>query len=471
LRLGRAWPLLLLALLAGVAARRRPRRDLAVAGAPELREQARTDPEPLPALVHPDVSPLPEAGRAPARRPAPGQLALLALLALCSGVWAVVAWRLWDSTLPGDLRPPDLDAADYFSAGQLRESARYERFLELDFLLSQAVLIGVLAVYAVRGHRFMRESAAGRIGTGMMLGMVGLGLVWLVQLPFSLAAFWWQRRNDIVDDGYGVWLAGSLGGLAGTFLFVSFALLIVMALAGPLKQRWWIVGGPAFVALALLFTFVDPYLRGDLRSLENPALAAEARELARAQGVDEIPVEVEPVQEFTSAPNAEATGLGPSRRVILWDTLLDGRFSDDEVEVVLAHEFGHHAHGHIPESIAWYALFAIPGAFLLAFATARVGGMRDPRAVPLSLLVLTVLQLAALPAQNVVSRRLESEADWAALRATRDPSAAKGLFRGFTRETLQQPDPPTWSYVLLGSHPSVIQRIAMAEEWERRRGR
>ena len=97
--------------------------------------------------------------------------------------------------------------------------------------------------------------------------------------------------------------------------------------------------------------------------------------------------------------------------------------------------------------------------------------MRDPRAVPLSLLVLTVLQLAALPAQNVVSRRLESEADWAALRATRDPSAAKGLFRGFTRETLQQPDPPTWSYVLLGSHPSVIQRIAMAEEWERRRGR
>ena len=388
------------------------------------------------------------------------------VLALCALAWGAAAWALWRTTVPS-LDLPELDAGTTFSAIQLERSARFERFLRIDFLLSQLVLVLALGVYALRGHRFMRESAAGPIGTGMLLGMLGFALVWIVQLPFSLAAHWWERRYDVTDIGYVEFVLGGWFGLGGIFLFICLALLIVMGLATAMGDAWWIAGAPVFVGLTIVFAFVFPYLAPTV-PLEDPEIAAEARRLARIERVEEIPVRVEEVGEFTSAPNAWAGGVAWSRRVVVWDTLLDGRFSDDEVAVVLGHEFGHHAHEHIWKSIGWYALFALPGTFLIARATRRYGGMATARAVPVGLFVLVVLELAALPIQNAVSRRLEREADWAALEATRDPAAASELFRGFTTAALVQPDPPRWAKVLLDSHPSVIDRMEMAEAWRQR---
>ena len=145
--------------------------------------------------------------------------------------------------------------------------------------------------------------------------------------------------------------------------------------------------------------------------------------LERIEHVRHIPIVVEDVHDVTSLPNAEATGLGPSRRVVLWDTLVRD-FTPREITVVLAHELGHLAHNHIWKSIGWYALFAFPGLYLIARATRRKGGMASPQAVPLSLFVLVALTLAAQPLQNAISRHMEAEADWAALEATHDPAGA-----------------------------------------------
>jgi STE24 endopeptidase len=227
------------------------------------------------------------------------------------------------------------------------------------------------------------------------------------------------------------------------------------------------LAAPFFVALAALFVFIAPYLIADTRPLDDPDLEAAAVAYAREQGVEAIPVRVEEVQELTTAPNAFATGLGPSRRVFLWDTLLDGRFTDGEVRVVLAHELAHHSREHLPKALAWYALLAVPGTLLIALVVRRRGGMGEPAAVPLALFVLVALQLVALPGQNVVTRRAEAEADWVALETTEEPQAAQELFRDFTRAALSDPSPPTWAYLLLDSHPTVEQRIAMAEAWRR----
>jgi STE24 endopeptidase len=148
--------------------------------------------------------------------------------------------------------------------------------------------------------------------------------------------------------------------------------------------------------------------------------------------------------------------------------MVDGSFDNREVKVVLAHEIGHHSSGHIPKSIAWFALFALPGAWILMRATRGRGGMGQPAAIPLALLVVAVLQLAAAPAQAWISRRMEAEADWKALQTTRDPAAARGLFVGFG-EDLANPSPPLWAHVLLDSHPTLAQRVAMAEAWRQRR--
>lgn len=395
---------------------------------------------------------------------------LAALAVVLAAVWAVAAVALWQSQVPGGLELPQVDLTEYVDAATLERADRYETFLRWEFVVSQLVLLGVLALYARYGIRFARESAAGRIGTGMLLGMIGFALVWLSQVPFRLVEVWWDRRYDQTDSGYLETLFANWIALGAEFLFVSFALAVVMALAGRFPRNWWLAAAPVFVALGALFAFIFPYL-SFTDPLEDDRLAADAVEYAEAQGIDPIEVRVEDVTDFTNSPNAYAAGFGPTKRIVFWNTLLDGRFGDGEVRVVLAHELAHHARDHIPKGIAWYALFALPGAWLIAVATRRRGGMANPEAVPLSLLVLVALNLASLPLYNAVSRHMEAEADWVAHETVEDPEAAAALFANFTIESLNDPDPPAWSYLIFDSHPSVEKRIAMARAWAERRAR
>jgi STE24 endopeptidase len=362
---------------------------------------------------------------------------------------------------------PHVDAEKLIAASVVERAERYELFYRVEFVLSTLVLIAVLVAYARWGHRLARESAAGRIGTGMLLGMLGFAFVWLSQVPFRLAEVWWDRRYDQTDSGYLETLFANWFQLGAEFLFVSFALVVVMAIAGRFPRHWWLGAAPVFVGLSALFAFVMPYL-SFTDPLEDQKLAADARTYAKAQGIDPVPVRVEDVTDFTNSPNAYAVGYGPTKRIILWNTLLDGRFSDGEVRVVVAHELGHHSRHHIPKGVAWYALFALPGAYLIALATRRRGGMANPAAVPVSLLVLFVLNLVAAPIYNVISRRLETEADWMALETTKDPDSAVGLFKAFTVESLNDPDPPGWAYVVFDTHPTTQQRIELAEAWRAR---
>src|SRR5262249_34262623 len=122
----------------------------------------------------------------------------------------------------------------------------------------------------------------------------------------------------------------------------------------------------------------------------------------------------------------------------------------------------------IAKGIAWYALLAIPGGYLIAVGTRRRGGMANPAAVPLGLFILVVLQFAAVPVENAISRPIEAETGWVGLQPTRDPGARKPLFRLFRTAPLQQPAPPTWAYLLFENHPTAAQRIAMTEAWRER---
>jgi STE24 endopeptidase len=383
-------------------------------------------------------------------------------------VWTIVSWLLWQTSVPGNLRMPHLAATDYFTQEELEDADHYELFHRVNWLVSTVLLFVVLGIYAVRGARFMRESAAGPIGTGMLLAMLGFGLVWLVNVPFVVAGNWWDRRHDVSKVGYVELVFGGWLALGVEFLFLSLSVLIVMGLARLVGDWWWIPGSLAFVALAALFVFISPFLTTDEHKIEDRRLAADIRRLAQIQGVEDVEVRVEDVDRYTSAANAYATGIGPTRKVFLWNTLLDGRFRDDEVRAVTAHEFGHQSQNHLPKAIAWYALFAIPGAWAIARITRRRGGMQRPEAVPLSLLVLAVLTLAAQPLQNVISRHMEQEADWQALETTRDPDAMAGLFKRFSTTSLGDPTPPGWAYVMLDTHPPLLNRLEMAEAWRAR---
>ncbi len=384
-------------------------------------------------------------------------LALALLAALAARHW------LWPTTVPASLRVRRVDPARYFSGAFLARSASYERFLNIDELLAQLAVLAAMVLYAIRGERLTSESAAGPIGTGMLLGMLGFAFIWIAELPFGLAAVWWERRHHVSHQGYAAAVIESFFALGGKFLFVCFALLVAMGLARLTRRWWWALAAPAFAALALSFTFLGVYLTPATEPLRRRDVAADARALARGEGVAGTQVLVQKVARFTSAPNAEAVGFGPTRRVILWDTLLDGRFDRGEIRIVTAHELGHLAHEHPLKRVGWLVLFLIPLAALIAYLTSRRGGMGQPRAVPLALAVFVAAGLVFAPASNLISRRMEAEADFSALRATRQPAAARALFVKLARTSLENPDPPSWAYVLYGDHPTIAQRLAMSE--------
>ena len=386
----------------------------------------------------------------------------IALYAALVVGWIGLAWLLWGSVVPDGLALPHVDVDTVFGKALVDRAQRYERFLLVLWVLGVVVTVGTLAIYARYGDRFTEESAAGPLGTGMLLGMLGLAILWLTQLPVTVVALWWSRRHGVSHMGYLDAVLGDWVALGATFVSVCVALLVVMGLARRLGSWWWIPAAAVFTAIAPLGVFDSPYLYTGLERPDDPALVARFDRLERAEGLHGIPLRIESVSEETSQANAFAFGVGPSRRVVLWDTLLDGRFSPAEVDVVLAHELGHHSSGHIAKAIGWFALFALPGALVLMLATRRRGGMGDPRAVPLALLVAAAWTLVTTPAQNLVSRRAEAEADWKALQTTRDPQAARGLFREFAVTSLGDPSPPTWAYVLLETPPTLAQRVAMA---------
>jgi Zn-dependent protease with chaperone function len=392
--------------------------------------------------------------------------AILVLLGLIVG-----AFLLYPTAVPDDLALPAVDVPGVFGGQVEADGERYEEFLYVVWILEQLTLFAVLFVYSRRGVAFMRESSAGPIGTGMFLGMIGLGIVWLVRLPFRLARHWWERRHDVSDLDYLSWLAQDWQLLALYFAAICFALLVVMALATWLGELWWLPGAAVFTGIVALLLFVSPYLDfGTTKKLVYPTLQKAAREYEQKLGLPDIPLRVEEVSTDTEQANAYAYGIGPSRRVVFWDTILQEPFRESEQKVVLAHELAHHSNEHLPKGIAWFAIFAVPGALILMLVTRRRGGMGRAEAVPLALFVVAVMQLVAAPAQNWISRRMEAEADWKALQVTHDPASLERLMVHFAQTSLGDPAPPSWVEAFLGTHPTLADRVAMAKAWRERTG-
>jgi STE24 endopeptidase len=388
-------------------------------------------------------------------------------LVLGLAAWIVAAVLLWRTTVPS-LSLGGLDPHRYFSAELLARARRYGNGERLLWLLSTVATLAALGVLAWRLPRSARALGLGRVGSAIVIGMVVVATLWLVRLPFTIAGLWWQHHYGLGPFDPASWFATQWALLSSQAVFALAAIGLAVGLAVRFPRTWWIPGGVVVVGLVSLLAFLSGWLgaagghelrRADLR-----------RDVARIESAEHVhpPVRVIKVSDWTDQPNAFTAGFGVSTHVVIWNTLLDGRFSRREIDVVLAHELGHARSRHIPKSIAWYALFIFPAAFLIATVTRRHGGLRNPANLPLAILVLTVFGLVALPFQNAVTRRYEAEADWRALVATKDPAAARRLFVQFVPTTLEEPNPPLWDYAFLENHPTIAQRLAMVRAFSLR---
>jgi STE24 endopeptidase len=394
----------------------------------------------------------------------PATLAVVGAIA----AWLVAAAFLWRTKVPGELPLPSLDERRVFGAHVVHAGQSYDRFFELEWVVATLATLAILVVLTRRGDAIARSLRLGPVNAGIITAVLVGVAVWAASIPFDIASSWWSRRHGILQESWPSIVLSHWPALLRSTLVTAVVFSVLLLLAKRFPRGWWVAAAGIVLALAVAVQFALPYvLRIGTHSVRAPRLAATIQVLEDREHVGRPTVRITPMQDKTTAANAYSIGIGPSRGVFIWDTMLDGRFTAGEVRFVVGHELGHLARWHIWKGIAWGVLIGLPVLALVAFVTGRRGGLRNPGTVPLALLTLSVAAVLVTPFANAVSRRYEAEADWMALNATRDPASARGLFKRFAVTDLQDPSPPGWVHVFLEDHPSVLARVAQAEAWRR----
>jgi STE24 endopeptidase len=417
----------------------------------------------------------------PARRRALG----VAALALAGAGGAVAALRLglWSNGVP-EVAPAPLEP--YFDPAELARNRDYRRgvwsMAAIAVPIAPLVAVAVAAGGARWRPRVVRMARARPWRAGLVVG-AGLAVATaLAGLPLGAARFAWGRHYGIVTQGTLAWLADVGKGIALQAALLAALGAALAALLARLPRAWWaalagLVAAAAF-ALSLLAPLVIEPLFQRTEPLRDPALRADVLALAARSGVEAQDVLVSDASRRTTAANAYVSGLGASRHVVLYDTLLRD-FPPEQVRVVVAHELAHVAEHHVLKGTTWGAVLAAP-ACLLAFAAVgwRTGFGRPERGtadgtdlvvrrLAVAAAALTVIGAASSPLGAWVSRAYEREAEWGALRTSRDPGAAIALQQGLTATSLGVPDPPWAVRAWFGTHPTALERIAMAERYAR----
>jgi len=354
----------------------------------------------------------------------------------------------------------EADPRAYFSAAELDRAVQFRNGQLWLYGGRTAVELGLLILavhYAPRaGRRPVLTGAAAAAAITLATTVAAL--------PLRVASR--QRAKDVglVTQSWGGWAADTAKSTAigGVFAAGGGALLVVgMRRFG---RDWWAPGAAAVAGFAVLFSYLGPVLLDPVFNTFTPLPAGETRddvlELARKAGVEVGEVYEVDASRRTTAANAYVTGLGHTKRVVLYDTLLKD-FTPAETRLVVAHELGHVKFKDVPGGLLWLALVAPFGMLVVARATERVA-RPGTTAVPAAVLSLALVAPALTLISNQLSRAVERRADAFALELTGEPDAMVGFERRITVQNVGDPDPAAWQQLLLGTHPTTMERIGQA---------
>jgi STE24 endopeptidase len=330
---------------------------------------------------------------------------------------------------------------------------------------------GARLVGGVPGHWTVKAVA----GTALVLA-----LGQLVTLPLDVRAESVLRRYGLSTQTWAGWTDDRLRGLAVQVVLTGIAVLVVLALVRRMPGTWWATGAVAAVLLTVGGSYVYPVLVEPVFNRFTPMadgpLRTQLLELAARDHVDVKDVLVADASRRTTSLNAYVSGIGNSRRIVVYDTLVRDA-SEREVELVVAHELGHAKRQDVLVGTLVGALLAaagVCGLYLLLSSErvlARVGasGPGDPRVLPLVLFLAAVVPLLLAPLSNLVTRHVEARADVHSLELTGDVPTFISTEQRLARTNLSDLDPSPLVYGFFFTHPSSPERIALARAWERRR--
>lgn len=372
------------------------------------------------------------------------------------------------------------DAAGELSPAEQAEARCYGRIslaLTLVDLAVDVFYLGVMAFLFARpidAWLAAHEWLAGPQSQLRLLALFGIVFVLhvLVSLPLSFySGYVVEHRFGLSTQTIGRWvknwlkrtvLAGVIGAL------VYWALFLCIWYTG---QYWWLVAAGVFFLFSVVAAQIAPVLFLPLfykvERIDNPELAERMRRLADGTGLTIEGVYRLGLSADTVKANAMLAGLGRTRRVLMGDTLLD-KFSPDEIEVIFAHEIGHHVHRHLPKMIAAGVVFSLLGFWLIDrvlvwWADIPTAADAPTSSLPLVMFTLTVFSLVLGPLQNAISRHYERQCDRYALTRTGFRDAYRSAFQKLARLNKDDPDPNPVEVFLLHSHPPISERLALAD--------
>jgi STE24 endopeptidase len=358
------------------------------------------------------------------------------------------------------------------------EVKSYGRLKIVAMVISTALGLGWLAVVGLALGPILGERLIDLFGDRswlLLLAMAAfLGITFeILNLPLDFwSGYLLEHRFGLSNQTLAAWvwrrLKGYLvGGVLGLLLLCG-----LYALLWASGDLWWVWATVGWLLVSLVLGQLLPVvilpLFYKVTRLDDESLLARFRNVTQGTTLTVEGVYRLELSKDTKKANAALAGLGNTRRVLLGDTLLE-QFTPQEIEVVFAHEVGHHVHRHILKLIALRVVTTLCGFwFVNALLTtlAPTLGYRhftDPAALPLLLLVLTVFGLLFSPAQNAISRFYERQCDRYALDRTCNPAAYRSAFIKLARINKSNPDPHPLVACLFYDHPPIRERLAMAE--------
>lgn len=281
-----------------------------------------------------------------------------------------------------------------------------------------------------------------------------------------------ERRYGLSTQTASAWLIDRAKALGVTGVLAASGAAAVYALIRWAPDRWWLPTGLLFAVVIVGLANLGPVLLLPLfypvKPLASATLSARLIALAERAGARVLGVYEWGLSAQTKKANAALAGLGLTRRILVSDTMLT-QYSEDEIEVVMAHELAHHVHGDIWRGLAFESALVMAGAFaasaILPWGVEQFGlrSAADVAGLPLLILAGGAVSIAVLPMAHALSRLHERRADQFALRLTRNPGAFISAMKRLGAQNMAEEEPSALARWLFYSHPPIRERIAMAQ--------
>ncbi len=368
-----------------------------------------------------------------------------------------------------------VDALDYLDAGRLQQALEFRAETRVLGLLGIALELAALGLVTLGRPRFARRllrrfEARPLLGAAAAGGLLSLSLA-VLALPLGIWAQQLAVDVGLSVQSLGGWLFDRARSAGIAALYAAVGALLLILLQRRLPRAWWLAASGVVVSFAAIVTFLTPVVLApifnDFERLPDGPERSQVLSLADRAGVEIGDVYRVDASSRRTSLNAYVSGIGSTRRVVLYDNLLDAT-EGPALRSVVAHELGHVKANDIGRGLLFVALITPVGMLFVreagAALAARSGaGPGQVAALPAYALALAIATLVLGIAGNQLSRAVEERADRFALELTDDPAGLIDLQQQLAERNLRDPEPPRWSRLLFATHPSTVERIGVAE--------